>query len=94
MTEPCRPARHVRLGHRASIRYFAAGIAARECVFPRMRLPLVTFLYQIGLPRRDSCRVTSYFARRNRRALKITEAELRLIASAAIMGDSSQPVIG
>ena len=34
------------------------------------------------------------FAPRNRNALKITLAELRLIASAAIMGDSSQPVKG
>lgn len=31
---------------------------------------------------------------RRRSALKITDAELRLIASAAIIGDSSQPVIG
>ncbi len=49
---------------------------------------------RVSLPRRESRRVTGYFARRNRRALKITEAELRLMASAAIMGDSSQPVIG
>ena len=32
--------------------------------------------------------------RRSRSALKITEAELRLIASAAIRGDSSHPVNG
>lgn len=31
---------------------------------------------------------------RSRNALKITDAELRLVASAAIMGESSQPVIG
>ena len=31
---------------------------------------------------------------RNRRALVMTDAELRLMASAAIMGDSSQPVTG
>ena len=36
----------------------------------------------------------SPYARRNRSALKMTEAELRLIASAAINGDSSQPVNG
>ncbi len=34
------------------------------------------------------------FAPRRRSALKITEAELRLIARAAISGDSSQPVTG
>ena len=33
-------------------------------------------------------------ALRRRSALPITEAELRLIASAAIIGDSSQPVNG
>ena len=36
----------------------------------------------------------SSFAPRRRSALLITEAELRLIASAAIIGDSSQPVKG
>ena len=35
-----------------------------------------------------------HFMPRNRSALKITEAELKLIASAAIIGDSSQPVNG
>ena len=33
-------------------------------------------------------------APRRRSALPITDAELRLIASAAIIGDSSQPVNG
>ena len=37
---------------------------------------------------------TVHFMPRNRSALKITEAELKLIASAAIIGDSSQPVNG
>ncbi|CAB3868938.1 nucleotidyl transferase AbiEii/AbiGii toxin family protein [Achromobacter anxifer] len=35
-----------------------------------------------------------YFTVRNLNALKITEAELKLIASAAIIGDSSHPVKG
>lgn len=37
---------------------------------------------------------SSIAAPRSRNALPITEAELRLIASAAIIGDSSQPVKG
>ena len=36
----------------------------------------------------------SRLAPRNRNALAITETELRLMASAAIIGDSSQPVTG
>ena len=40
-----------------------------------------------------SC-LTVHFAPRKRSALKMTEAELRLIAKAAIIGDSSQPVNG
>lgn len=38
--------------------------------------------------------VTSMAAPRSRNALPITEAELRLIANAAIIGDSSHPVNG
>ena len=37
---------------------------------------------------------TVHLMPRNRSTLKITEAELKLIASAAIIGDSSQPVNG
>lgn len=37
---------------------------------------------------------SSMAAPRSRNALPITEAELRLIASAAIMGDSNHPVKG
>ena len=35
-----------------------------------------------------------HFVPRNRSALKMTETELRLIAKAAIIGDSNQPVNG
>src|SRR5690606_8530610 len=35
-----------------------------------------------------------HFVPRKRSALKMTEAELRLIAKAAIIGDSNQPVNG
>jgi hypothetical protein len=44
---------------------------------------------RLGLP--HPSRMT---APRNRKALPITEAELKLMASAAIMGESSQPVKG
>ena len=47
-------------------------------------------LVEIG----QSALALSSFAARSRRALPITEAELRLIASAAISGDNNQPVKG
>ena len=43
----------------------------------------------------EACRAVVYnLLLRSRNALKITDAELRLMASAAINGDSNQPVMG
>ncbi len=49
--------------------------------------------YGAGLPWPGALAIQSLLLR-SRKALLITETELRLIASAAIMGDSSQPVNG
>ena len=58
---------------------------------------LVRFYRQKWLEKRmcrRDCRTRRHPVRFNRSALNTTDAELRLIASAAIIGDSSQPVSG
>ncbi len=58
-------------------------------------LLLVNSLVRLVANLRDQLLLPGFsFKPRSRRALVITEAELRLIASAAIMGDSNQPVNG
>lgn len=74
--------------------YESSAFGAKKMFLTTVMLAMISRMPDSDLTQIKPKPIKPHQALRRRRALAITEAELRLIAKAAIIGDSSQPVTG